>query len=189
VKTSVAGLLATLLVASCGRGAAPGRPDGEAKAEADADDAGPEERDPRALELWTRAREGDADDLARLYDLEGDTGLIELGALPAYRITALQALGFARDYVALPWLSEIAGSGTDTEAEAALESARSIAAWPRAARDPDDALELRAGCDSLLALATAQDKAPSRRAHAASVLRMLAPLGCASADAADRDAK
>jgi len=189
VKTSVAGLLATLLVASCGRGSLSGRADAEATAEADADDAGPEERDPRAEELWTRAREGDADDLARLYDLEGDRGLIERGALPPYRVTALQALGFAHEFVSLPWLSEIAANGTDAESDAAIESARSIAAWPRPTRDPDDALELRAGCDNLLGLATAKDQAPSRRAHAASVLRMLAPLGCASADAADRDAK
>ena len=189
MKTSVAGLLATLFVASCGRGAASGKADGEATLEADADDAGPEERDPRAEELWTRAREGDADDLARLYDLEGDRGLVERGALPAYRMTALQALGFAHDFFALPWLSEIAGSGTDAEAEAALESARSLAAWPRATRDPEDALELRAGCENLLALVIAKDKQPTRRAHAASVLRMLASLGCASADAADRDAK
>ncbi len=184
------GVLATLLAVACGRGAvASGRTDGEAPVEAGLDGGGAEERDPRAEELWARAREGDTDDLARLYDREGDTGLVERGALPAYRMTALQALGFARDFLALPWLAEVAGSGTDGEAEAALESARSVAASPRPARDPEDALELREGCDKLLALVTSKDPPRIRRTRAASILRMLAPLGCASAVPADLDAK
>ncbi len=187
-------LLAVLLVVSCGRGLPmEGHTDGRAEelGRVGADDGAPEERDPRVEDLWARAREGDADDLARLYDREGDTGLTERGALPAYRMTALQALGFSHDFVPLPWLAQMAGTGTDAEAEAALDSAKSIAAWPRPTRDPEDALELREGCDRLFALATAEDRPRIRRIRAASVVRMLAPLGCAGTNPlpADLDAK
>jgi len=170
---------------------AAGGTDGEASAQPAGEDAAPKERDPRVEDLWARGKDGDADDLARLYDREGDTGLEERGALPAYRMTAIQALGFAHDFVPLPWLAGIAESGADAEAEAALDSARSLAAWPRSARDPVDALELHDGCESLRALAMDKDKSTRRRAHAASVLQMLAWAGCARADAvpADLDAK
>jgi hypothetical protein len=179
VSGGVFGLLSILFaLASCGRGiAAAGRTDGVAS-EAIADSA-PEERDPRVDDLWVRAEDGDEADLARLYDREGDTGLEERGVLPAYRLTAIQALGFAHDFTPLPWLAEVAASGSDAEAEAALDSARSLAAWPRPARDPEDALELREGCERLIALAAAKDKPKSRCDHAASVLQMLQTAGCA----------
>jgi hypothetical protein len=184
--------LASFAAVSCGRGvAADGSPDGEAPVRAGLDGGQAQERDPSAESLWARAADGDAEDLARLYDREGETGLEERGALPVYRLTALRALGFGHDFLALPWLAEIAGSGTDEEAKAALESARSVAGWPRPARDPEDALELREGCDRLITLVMTKDKPRDRRAHAASILRMLTPFGCARADAipADLDAK
>jgi hypothetical protein len=194
VRFALRGLAVALLAVSCGRGlTGPGQANGEAGAieQAGVDDAGPEERDPRMEDLWARAREGDADDLARLYDREGDVGLTERGALPAYRLIALQALGFAHDFTPLPWLAAVASSGTDAEAEAALESAKDIAARPLTARDPEDALELHEGCEKLLALATAKDRPRGRRIRAASVLRMLSLAGCTGLSTlpSDLDAK
>ena len=135
--------------------------------------------DPRLEELWARARDGEADDLARLADREGSLGLEERGTDPVARLTALRAAGFAGDLEALPWLAEIGTSDTDEEAEVALASAAQLAAVPRRSVDPEDALELRAGCDKLLALARAPERPKARRIGAIRVLRMLADRGCA----------
>ncbi len=135
-------------------------------------------RDPLVEELWEQAKEGGEGDLARLHDREGDTGLFERAALPAYRMTALGALGCGDDFNALPFLAGVAVSGSDDEADVALASTLRLVAVPRRARDPEDALELQKGCEGLLALARQLDAPRTRRARAVSALRMLGATGC-----------
>jgi hypothetical protein len=129
--------------------------------------------DPLVTDLWTRAAEGDADDLARLEDAVGSDALVEESPVGARRMIALQALAYSEDLTPLPFLANVATSGTDAEAAAALESAASIAAEPRRARDPDDALEAHAGGELLLALAKDATRPVARRALAVRVLRLL----------------
>ena len=135
--------------------------------------------DPRVEELWTRAKEGEADDLARLADREGSAGLEERAKDPAYRLTALRAVGFVRALDPLPWLADAATNGTDPEADAALASAAQLASEPRRSVDPEDALELRQGCATLLALAKDTKRPRARRVGALRVIRMLDDRGCA----------
>jgi hypothetical protein len=131
---------------------------GDAEAGADAGT-----RDPRVEELWDRAGDGETDDLARLADREGTDGLVERAS---------------RDLAALPFLAEVAAKGSDGEAEAALSSASQIAAEPRRATDPEDALELHEGCAALLAVARDVARPKPRRVGAIRALRMLAERGC-----------
>ena len=180
-------------LAACGRGAATGG--------AVRDEGGVVEetslpipilpREAQVEELWIRAAEGEEVDLARLYDREGESGLLERAPIPGYRMTALQALGFGTDFYALPYLANVASTGSDAEAEAALASASRLAAVPLRQRDPEDALELRAGCDGLLELARKAHAPRVRRARAVSVLRMLVGTGCVTTEAipTDLDAK
>jgi hypothetical protein len=178
-----------LALAACGRGAATG---GTAH-----DEGGVVEqaalpipilpREVEVEELWTRAVEGEEVDLERLHDREGESGLLERALIPGYRMTALKALGCGTDFVALPYLASLASTGTDAEAEAALESAASLAAVPMRQRDPEDALELRTGCDVLLALARRAEAPRARRARAVSVLRMLSATGCVKSEAIPSD--
>jgi hypothetical protein len=167
---------AALAISGCPKKTAP-------VAEAGPVDAGPEAAvlvgDTRLEELWARAKDGEADDLARLADHEGSMALEEQGTDPSRRLTALRAAGFAGDLAALPWLAEVGTSGTDEEATAALASAAELAAQPRRSVDPEDALELRAGCDKLLALARGIERPKARRVGAIRVLRMLQDRGCA----------
>jgi hypothetical protein len=169
--------LAIVLVA-CGRGAV--RPaDGGLIADAAVAFV---RADPKREELWTRAKGGDPGDLARLADAEGESGLAERGgADPASRMTALRAMAFAPDpgaFAGLPFLAEAAGGGDDAQAGAALDSAIDLAARPRRAIDPEDAAEMKAGCDALLALAKDPKGPRSRRVNAIRALRMLAERGC-----------
>jgi hypothetical protein len=126
-------------------------------------------------------------DLARLYDRERESGLIERASSPPYRRTALAALGCGQDFVALPFLAAVAVTGTEDDARAALESAESLAAVPRRARDPEDALELRQGCDALATLARQTELSPARRARAVSALRMLSGFGCVAPEPPPKD--
>jgi hypothetical protein len=182
--------LSLLVVATSGcprhGSAGPGEAGGDAAIEA----AG-EPRDPRVEELWTRAKEGEADDLARLADREGVLGLEERGRESAYRLTALRAMGYTASLEGLPWLGEVATEGSDGEALAALESAAQVAGEPRRAVDPEDALEVRQGCDALLALAVDPKRPPPRRVGAIRAIRMLADRGCSKPGdlPADLDAK
>jgi hypothetical protein len=148
-------------------------------------------RDAVVEDLWTQAADGEMADLARLHDREGESGLVERASVAAYRMTALAALGCGVDFTALPFLADVAASGTDAEAEAALASAASLAAVPRRTRDPEDALELRQGCETLLALARRVEVPRLRRARAVSTLRMLESTGCLHGEAlpSDLDAK
>lgn len=175
----VAGI--TLLL-GCGRGTPTGgtaTPQGAAEAAAwvRAPAATPRVRTSSEEELWARAKDGDADDLARLADREGATGLVERGDDAAFRDTAIGALAYADGLSALPWLAERASEDGDG-ATRALDTIADIAARRRRADDPEDALELRAACDKLLALARDKERPTSRRVAAIGSLRMLAERGC-----------
>ena len=122
-------------------------------------DAAPPARSPEVDDLWARANDEDGgteDDLARLARREGVAGLIERGAHPAWRRAAARALGQTRGFSALAWLAEVGASDDDGDAIAALESAVDLAAQPRRATDPDDAEEIRAGCDKLGSIANTE---------------------------------
>jgi hypothetical protein len=138
-----------------------------------------------ALDLWTRAKAGDADDLARLADHEGAAGLVARASEDAtWRLAAIRAMAFVDDpgaFEALPLLARAARTGDDAEATAALESAGDLAARPRRAVDPEDAAELREGCDLLLALAKDTQAPRPRRIACVRALRMLADRGCVKA--------
>jgi hypothetical protein len=187
VRTFSSGLLLALV--ACGRGAATA---GATHAEGGVFEQAALPvpilpREAQVEELWTRAAEGEQADLERLHDREGESGLLERALIPGYRMTALQAMGCGTDFVALPYLASVATDGTDAEAEAALESASSLAAVPLRQRDPEDALELRVGCDALLALARRADAPHVRRTRAVSVLRMLTGTGCVASEAIPND--
>lgn len=130
---------------------------------------------------WARAKEGEADELARLARKEGALGLVERGSANAeWRETAIRALAYADGWAGLPWLADVGAAADEKEAALALESASALAARPRRAIDPEDALELRAGCDKLSALAAPDAKPQKSKAitqSAVRTLRMLADYG------------
>ena len=161
-------------------GVASGAPSASAIASADLDAGEP--LDPRDVELWARATDGGDEDLARLAQREGSAGLVERGADVARRMTAIRALAYAQDFVALPWLVEIAWGKDDGEATASLDSIAELAARPRRAVDPEDGAELRAGCDRLLALAKSDKLSKERRIVAIRAIRMMADRACATAE-------
>ena len=175
--------LAGAFVVACGRGTVPNAalPDGARVTDA-AVLAAVVAPDPVLEELWTRAKGGDADDLARLADREGESGLAERGRSdPAARMAAIRAMAFAPEpgaFGGLPFLAEAARGTDEPQAQAALESAIDLAARPRRAVDPEDAAEMKAGCDSMLALAKDVKAPRARRVNAIRALRMLADRGC-----------
>jgi hypothetical protein len=124
-------------------------------------------------ELWTRAKDGDDDELARLAAKEGTHGLEERAAAPQYRVTALRAMAFTPGFSGFPTLGGAADKGTDEEARAAVDSADAIAARKREQVDPEDDEELAAGCASLLAAAKNAQRARPIRVGAVRALRML----------------
>ncbi len=124
-------------------------------------------------ELWTRAKEGDDDELARLAAREGIRGLEERASSSQYRVTALRAMAFTPGYSALATLGAAAEKGTDDEGRAAVDSADAIAARKREQVDPEDDEELQAGCASLLAAAKNPARARPIRVGAVRALRML----------------
>jgi hypothetical protein len=138
-------------------------------------------------DLWARAASGAPEDLARLAQAEGSEGLVAGATSAERRMIAIKALAHVDGFGALPFLSEIAASGKDDEARAALESIADAAARPRRALDPDDALELRRGCDTLLALARDASVPRARRTRAVSALRMLADRGCVEPKSIPKD--
>jgi hypothetical protein len=153
-------------------------------------DAAAPVRGPEVEDLWTRAKEGEEDDVVRLARREGVLGLEERGAHPAYRATAARALGFTEGYGALPWLAQV-GASDDPDAAIALDAAVSLATQARKQRDPDDAEDLRTGCDKLLELAKNAAASRKKRVAAVRALRMLADTGALKAAdiPADVDAK
>ena len=124
-------------------------------------------------ELWTRAKDGDDDELARLAQKEGAHGLEERAASPQYRVTALRAMAFTPGFSSFATLGGAAEKGTDDEAKVAVESADAIAARKREQVDPEDDDELAAGCASLLAAAKNAQRARPIRVGAVRALRML----------------
>lgn len=151
-----------------------------ADAEADAAvwlEAGADVNVPRSAELeelWTRAKDGEDDELARLAAREGEHGLEERAAMPQHRVTALRAMAFADGFSALPTLGAAAMHGTSEEASAAVESADTIAARKRTQGDVEDRDELSAGCTALLGAARDAVRPRPVRVGAVRALRMLA---------------
>jgi hypothetical protein len=180
--------LAMLAVAglACGKSQTPGAPASpastsgpvEAAALLVADDDAARPADPRLASLWSAAPDGDPEELMRLADRVGCDGLHEGAARATDRLTALRAAQFCDDFSELPWLAEVATTGSDPDAHAALDAVVALAARPRRPVDPEDADELHAGCASLLALAKAVDRPRDRRVPAVSALRMLVDYGC-----------
>ncbi|WP_394839393.1 hypothetical protein LVJ94_21135 [Pendulispora rubella] len=176
-------LAAIALATACGRGqtSTAGAPaSGSSSAAADGSAPAPPGASSEQLDAqWARAREGEADELARLARKEGALGLVERGSANAeWRETALRALAYADGWAGLPWLAEVGAGTNEKEAALALESASALAARPRRAVDPEDALELRAGCDKFLALAAQAQRPKPVTQAAARTLRMLAEYGC-----------
>jgi hypothetical protein len=135
--------------------------------------------DDRERAQWAAAREGDPEDLMRLVDLVGCEGLRERAPGSAeLRSVALQAMRYCGDFSELPWLADIAGGSSDTDAREALDAIVQLAARPRQATDPEDAQELHEGCAALLAIARDGNRPRERRVLAIRALRMLAERGC-----------
>jgi len=124
-------------------------------------------------ESWTRAKDGDDDELARLAQKEGAHGLEERAASAQYRVTALRAMAFTPGFSSFATLGGAAEKGTDEEAKVAVESADAIAARKREQVDPEEDDELAAGCASLLAAAKNTQRARPIRIGAVRALRML----------------
>jgi hypothetical protein len=132
----------------------------------------------RERAAWSDADGGDPAEVVRLADLLGCSGLRERASVPALRLLAVRAMRHCPDFSDLPWLADLASTGSDDVAGEALESIVDQAARPRRAVDPDDADELHVGCATLLALARGADRPRSRRVGAVRALRMLADRGC-----------
>jgi hypothetical protein len=137
--------------------------------------------DGRERAQWAAADDGgDPEELMRLADAIGCEGLHQRareGDATA-RGLAIRAMRYCRDFGELPWLVQVASGADDREARLALEAIGELAARPRKATDPDDALELHDGCAGLLELARSTKKPKERRVLAVSALRMLAERGC-----------
>jgi hypothetical protein len=123
--------------------------------------------------LWSSAKEGEAEDLAALAAHEGALGLVEAAGDAALRSTAIRAMGYAHGWAQLPFLAKTASGKDDDEARLALDASLELAIRPRTSEDPEDADELREGCESLVALARDSARPRPRRVAAARVLRMI----------------
>lgn len=173
-------LLAVATFAACGACGKRFPPGGDPSAKsAQLTDAGPSAvlaadaaslRDPL---LWEHARDGDPEDLAALAAHEGAIGLVEAASEPALRRIAVRAMGYARGWAQVPYLAKLASGKDEGDATAALESTVELAARPRRAEDPEDADELREGCDALGRLGRDEKRERSRRVLAIRALRML----------------
>ncbi len=129
-------------------------------------------------QVWTDAKDGEQSELMRLADREGASGLVERSIDARYRLTALRAMGFTASYVVLPELANAAKTGSEDEATAATDSACMIASDKRRQVDPEDALELREGCDRLLEAAKDTSRPRAVRVGAVRALRMMVDRGC-----------
>lgn len=123
--------------------------------------------------LWGNAKDGDTEDLMTLAAHEGAMGLVEAADDAALRPTAIRAMAYARGWAQLPLLTKAAAGKSDEEARLALESTIELAARPRRAEDPEDAQELREGCDALVALARDGARTKERRVGALRAVRMM----------------
>ena len=127
----------------------------------------------RDVAMWTSAREGTTEDLASLATHEGGAGLVEAASEPELRPTALRAMGFARGWAQLPFLTTAASGKSEDEARLALASVLELAARPRRSEDVEDVEELGEGCAKLLALAREASQPRERRVGAIRALRMM----------------
>ncbi len=197
VAAGLAALVALAVGAACGKSST--GPNlaaidaGSAAASANRTDAGVVQVAVPAEDLWTIAEQGEEDDLARLADREGASELAEEGRAartPARRNVALRALAYSEGYAGLPWLAEVADADND-DAKIAVASIDALAARKRTSEDPEDATELREGCDRLLVIAKNVARAKPVRIGAVRALRMWADRGCAKPDEipADVDAR
>jgi hypothetical protein len=136
--------------------------------------------DERERTAWASAKDGEPEEQMRLADAIACEGLRQRAQEgdATTRAVALRAMRYCRDFGELPWLAQVAAGDDDGEARLALEAIGELAARPRRATDPEDALELHEGCAGLLALAHATKKPRERRVLAVSALRMLAERGC-----------
>ncbi len=123
--------------------------------------------------LWEYAKDGEVEDLAELAVHEGAAGLVEAASDPALRRTAIRAMAYAHGWAQLPFLATVAKGKSDEEARLALESIVELAARPRTSEDPEDAEELREGCEALGSLARDTARPRARRVAAIRALRMM----------------
>jgi hypothetical protein len=123
--------------------------------------------------MWTNAKDGDQEDLTTLAVHEGAIGLVEAVNDRDIRSTAIKAMAYARGWAQLPFLAKAASGKDDEEARLALESTVELATRPRTAEDPEDADELREGCEGLLTLARDTTRPRARRVASVRALRML----------------
>lgn len=176
---------ALFLRCTCDKGA--GASEGGLASVDAAESMAPIVRPPEVEALWTEAADGGDDELARLADREGATGLVLAASEPRTRLTAIRAMAFSRGYVALPVLGNAAKTGDEVEAVAAVTSASAMAAEKRAQVDPEDAEEFREGCDALLAAAKDAARPRAVRVGAVRALRMWSDRGCAPPEAIPKD--
>jgi len=169
-----------LVIAGCEKSVpgASGKPSAADHPSTDEGEVRLEPMDPKEVEAWDRAKDGDDDDRMRLADRVGCTGLRERTQEPGRRSTAIRAMAYCSDFFELPWLVSMAASADDAEGIEALEAIVEQAARPRRATDPEDAQDLAAGCQALLAFSRDRGRPRARRVIAIRALRMLAPRGC-----------
>jgi len=134
-------------------------------------------------ELWRRALDGDAIDLARLADREGAGGLLEgLEEGGAIGLAALAALPWAEDAdAAYQRLGEIVRQLDPAATGPVLQAIIGMAARPRRQTEPLDPAGLRSCTEALVTLAERRSLAKTVRAPAISALRLLAERGAISA--------
>lgn len=129
---------------------------------------------------WKHALDGGDEDLAALAVHEGAAGLVEASNEPGSRKIALRAMAFARGWAQLPTLATVAAGDNEEDARVALDVMVDLAARPLTTEDPEDAEELREGCEKLLALARDKGRPRERRLPALRALRM---MPCPASDA------
>lgn len=132
-----------------------------------------------AIDLWAAAASLEPEELSRLALTEGSAGLVAGATDDTRRKVAVMALAYGEDLDALPFLADVASAKDPSLALAAADVAATLAARKRAALAPEDALEVREGCDKLGALAKDTARPKPLRAKAIRVLRLLADRGCA----------
>lgn len=122
---------------------------------------------------------GDAIELARLAEVEGATGLLAgLEEGGAVGLVALAALPLAEDAeIATTRLAEIAAQLDDAGLGPLLDCLEGIVQRPRAQVEPLNPLGLHAAFDAMVEVANRKGLAPSTRARAVSVGRLIAQRG------------
>jgi hypothetical protein len=127
-------------------------------------------------DLWKRALDGDAADLARLADREGAGGLLEgLEQGGALGLTALLSLPFADDAeLAYGRLAEILRQVAPSDAAPVVAAVRGVAQSARWQSEPFDPAGLVACGDALLGIARRTELPATVRAPVISAARLLA---------------